>query len=384
MQISKQEKVILDKILNSKSFVSSPTSKALLKFLVQATFDEVDIKESVIGMHILGDRYDGETSNARIRVSVFHLRKKLESYYENEGANDNLKLSIEKGQYQVSFQTDQVKSSHSSLKFNVHFWYLLAILILVLILVASLYNPKAPIWKSLLSNNKETVMYIGDVYGFRGTTLTGSWGWQRDYTINSDEDFLRKKKALNLSDNDIEPANYSYVTASEADAVKRISTLFSKHNIDFSVRLASKIDVKDIKEQNVIYAGPIKTNTRFVQLLAEKVPQFLYRNDMLYIRDIQNGNDISLQEKYKKELNATSPSEIAVVSKLSGIHNTQQFLFFSDHDMGVRATVDYFTNLDSLKKFQKTYLKNHEDFTAVFLVNGKDRVDLGMRLLKVY
>ena len=384
MQSIDQEKDVVDKILSSKCFSGSPSSKALLKFLVQATFDNVDVKESVIGMHIFGDKYDGEKSNARIRVSVFHLRKKLEQYYKSEGLNDDVKLTIEKGQYQVTFikNKDTIKSAIDRIK--VHSIYSLVIAFLLVFLIINNKKPKVPVWQPLLQNNKETVFYIGDVFGYMGKNITGDWGWQRDYRINSEEEFLRIKENMNLTDQQVKKVDYTYVTRSEVDAIKDISRLFYKQKKDFSVRLASRIDEKDIKEQNIIYTGPIKTNNRFIHLLVEQYPQFTYKNEILYLKQTISGSYLSLNEIYQKELESISPSELAIVSKISGTYNTQQFLFFSDHDMGVRATVNYFTNKDSLKCFQDFYLKDKDDFTAIFLVNGKERIDLGMKLLDVF
>jgi len=385
MTTNDQRTEALNKILGSKYFYKSPTSKALLKYLVQASIDNVDIKESVIGMHIFGDRYDGEKSNARIRVSVYHLRKKLEKYYKNEGKNDDLILTIEKGQYQVTFVDGKTKSKTlKSTKFGIHIAYISFILILLVWYSAMHRKPNIPIWDSLFSNKKETVVYIGDVFGYLGHTPTGGWGWIRDYKVNSEEDFLLNKNQLNLSEEDVRAADYSYVTASEVDAVKAISGLFFQQEKDFSVRLASKIDEKDIKEQNIIYVGPIKTNNRFTQLLTEHFSQFIYQDEMLYLVDRKSGDYQSLSNLYNNKLNSNSSSEIAIVSKITGTYNTQQFLFFSDHDMGVRATVNYFTNKDSLQRFQDYNLKDQEDFTAIYLVKGKDRVDLSMKLLDVY
>ncbi len=383
MQLINEHKDVVDKILASKYFVSSPTSKALLKYLVQATSDNLDIKESVIGMHILGNRYDGEKSNARIRVSVFHLRKRLQQYYDEEGLDDPIKLVIDKGQYRVSFVEDNHHQQGIRIKMNIHVLYAFLFVGILFVYWATHHRSAMPVWNQLLNNNKETVLYIGDVYGYFGKTTTGGWGWQRDYLINSEEAFMERKNLLNLPDSIVQAANYSHVTVSEVDAVKSISHLFYRYDRDFSVRLASKVNVKDIKELNIIYAGPIKTNNRFIPLLIGSNSHFTYHNDELFITN-SNGVRETLAEKYRNFLRENVPSEIAVVAHLKGTQDTQQFLFFSDHDMGVRATVDFFVNKKSLAQFQNEHLEGIENFIAVFLVNGNERIDLGIKLLDVY
>ena len=376
---------ILEQILDSKYFSGSPSSSALLKFLVESTIKNIDIKESVIGLHFFGDRYDGEKSNARIRVSVYHLRKKLEQYYENEGAADTIRLTIEKGQYSAAFIEDKSKrKTLDNPNLKIHLAYIFVLLLLLLGYILALRKSSMHIWDPMFSNDRETVFYIGDVFGYIAKTTTGGIGWQRDYEINSVRELRERKKELSLSDVEIQNADYSYVTASEIDAVKKISKLYYNQKKDFTVRLASKLDIKNIKEQNIIYAGPIKTNNRFVQILTEQFPQFRFQNYELHLSEKNKNEFIPVNAKYRSELMAKDPSEIAIVASINSIHNTQQIFFFSDHDLGVRATVDYFTNTDSLNKFQKTYLNGKANFTAIFLVNGKERIDFGMELLDVY
>ncbi len=384
MQLNDSKNEVLDKILNSRYFLKSPSIKVLLKYLVQATNDNIDIKESVIGLHIYGEQYDGEKSNAKIRVSVYHLRKKLDEYYANEGANDAIKLNIEKGQYLVSFNTDHRRRLRNKQKLLPHIVYALVIVLLLVLCSLRTFKPKVPIWNRMLTNKNETVMYIGDVYGYLGTTITGGDGWQRDYNINSEEDLQRVKQEQNLTVEEVQSASYTYTTASEVDAVKAISRLYWKYGKDFSIRLASRLEVKDLKEKNIIYAGPFKTINHFSELFTDQFPQFRFQNNSLSIAtsDIEDYQTVLM--KYRNELRLSSPSEIAVVARVGDNSDTQQFLFFSDHDMGVRATVAFFTNIDSLKGFEQNVIKGKKSFAAIFLVNGKDRVDFGMKLLDVY
>lgn len=384
MLTSDQELNILHRILESKVFSRSPTSTALLKFLVEATNQNIDIKESVVGLHMYGDQYDGEKSNARIRVSIYHLRKKLEQYYATEGADEVWKLRLDKGQYRITFKKDKSERSFPFKKYGVHGIYAAIAIVLVVIYTVIHVKPKVPIWNAMFSNDKETVVYLGDVFGYMADTPTGGWGWHRDYDINSEDDFNIKKEELNLGDKEVQAATYSYMTGMGADAVKNFSLMFFNQNKDFTVRLVSRLNVKDIKEQNVIYVGPIKNNNGLIQLFAEQHPRLRYKENELLISRPNENKYRSFSAYYSNELKGGTSSEIAIVAKWKGMHDTQQFLFLSDHDMGVRATVEYFTNRDSLKRFAKNYQHNRDNFTAIFLVQGKERVDMAIKLLDVY
>ena len=65
------------------------------------------------------------------------------------------------------------------------------------------------------------------------------------------------------------------------------------------------------------------------------------------------------------------------------IRSYYELFFFSMHDMGVVATVDYFTNSDSLKSFSDKYLKDQSHFTAIFKAHGRDRTSLNLETIIV-
>ena len=62
-----------------------------------------DITASDISHELFGSKYEQEKSEATVRVNIYHLRKKLDKYYDEEGKNDTIRISIDRGQYQVSF-----------------------------------------------------------------------------------------------------------------------------------------------------------------------------------------------------------------------------------------------------------------------------------------
>lgn len=72
--------------------------------------------------------------------------------------------------------------------------------------------------------------------------------------------------------------------------------------------------------------------------------------------------------------------EYAIVAKYPSIGDSEHFVFFSQHDIGVSATVEYFTNNENLQKFEAKYLKGHKYFTALFKVKGQNRVDTDLKL----
>jgi hypothetical protein len=63
-----------------------------------------DLGECQIGIEVLGRRPDFDTRiDATVRVSFARLRQPLHSYYESEGSNDPIRLSIPAGVYRIIF-----------------------------------------------------------------------------------------------------------------------------------------------------------------------------------------------------------------------------------------------------------------------------------------
>ncbi|WP_281987210.1 hypothetical protein [Aquimarina aggregata] len=381
--LSDEEKIILlDDILESRVFSKSPTSKNLLSFLVKSTIAKKQLKETTIGLEIFGKQFLDQNNSSSIRVNIYNLRKKLEKYYENEGKDVKWKIIIDKGQYYTSFiQNNTSKSNLKDYKklYRVSsFAAIFLFVILGFVIAKMLYTPPAVLWNSFFTNKKETTLIVGDFFGFMAETKTGRIGWNRDYQINSLDDFYGFQKENPDFKNNVFPANYSYITEMGSIAVYRLTRLFDSRNKDFSIRFSTKSTYNDIKEHNSIYIGPTKNNNKFIQYFNERNAFFSIQDRKLRYKNIAKSKDTI----FNLDVEGTA-SEYAIVSRLKGADDTEQFLFFSDHDMGVIATVELFCNQNKAKLFTKEYLKDSDTFTALFRVTGKERTNLNLELIAI-
>lgn len=98
----------LDRILNSRWLSSSHQLSALLRHVVEATLaGETDrLKEYALGIDVFhrSPGYDPR-NDAIVRVQASVLRKRLASYYENEGAGAALRITMPRGGYVPEFET---------------------------------------------------------------------------------------------------------------------------------------------------------------------------------------------------------------------------------------------------------------------------------------
>jgi len=376
----KDIKNILEEVLMSQTFKKAQTTSNLLKFLVQATMDNVDVKEATIGIELLGKNYAGKNNDARIRVNIYNLRQKLEKYYTTEGKDNEWRIVIPKGRYQVEFEkkkTEYKIKEGTILKFSTGLNVILLFAVIIFT-VQFFYKSTVPIWNSFFKNDKETILYLGDVYGVLGKTATGNYGWNRDYVINNKYDFyslLNKNPELKGK---IKESSYTYLTGMAAVSVKNIGELFYNNESDYAVQLASSYRVEDIKKKNAIYVGLMKNNNPFIRLFNQQNNNFRLHKSKLYYSNKKTNKDTIFNLP-----DSGMENELAIVSKINGPDGSSQLLFFSDHDMGVKGTIEYFTNKDSLAKFSNTYLKRKENFTALYRVIGQERTNFQMELVLV-
>jgi len=97
----------LERVLASPSFRNSKRSQDLLQFLVAKRLagDWAALKERVIGAELFGRHPDYDTgADAIVRVRVNELRKRLASYYAQEGRDQAVRIELTPGSYAPSFR----------------------------------------------------------------------------------------------------------------------------------------------------------------------------------------------------------------------------------------------------------------------------------------
>lgn len=376
LSIEEQQKYI-DRIKKSNTFSKTSTSRALLQYLFDATQKGTNLKEGVIEIEFFRKSNSPDKNDARVRVNIFNLRKKLQKYYEKEGENELYQVKIEKGQYQVKFekQFNANKILHKQTFIRL-IPYLVMVGVIIISVIILLPANKPLIWKSFFSKKVSTTLYVGDVFGIYGKTMTGRFGWIRDYNINSLEDLYEFSNLHPELKDDMKPANYSYSTDMAVLSTKELQSFFQKYNGKFNIRFNTKSSISDIIDGHAIYIGPIKNNNPFIYFFNKANPYFKIEGDHLTFSGHPSLKDTS----FNLSTNGVG-SEYAIVTKIPGPNETTQLIFFSNHDIGVTSTVEYFTEIDSLKNFQNKYLNNNKYFTALFLADGKDRTNTNLKLI---
>ena len=96
----------LERILNSRHFVHAPMKRKFLRLVFDFYLSgrAGELNEYLIGREVFerNDTYN-PSADPIVRVGAHDLRKKLELYYNSEGALDEIRLDIPIGSYEPVF-----------------------------------------------------------------------------------------------------------------------------------------------------------------------------------------------------------------------------------------------------------------------------------------
>jgi len=94
----------VDRILQGGTFRNAPSSRRLLKYLVDHSLagDADQLKEYTIGVDAFHkpDDYDPRLDST-VRIQIGRLRQKLSEYYREEGKDDELVVDLPKGRFRL-------------------------------------------------------------------------------------------------------------------------------------------------------------------------------------------------------------------------------------------------------------------------------------------
>src|ERR1044072_1808072 len=95
-----------ERLLRSKYFVNAHKKQKFVRLICDYYLEgrAQELNEHILGYDVFGrDNSYNPSNDPIVRVFAHEIRKKLESYYANEGANDSIRLEIPAGSYQPVF-----------------------------------------------------------------------------------------------------------------------------------------------------------------------------------------------------------------------------------------------------------------------------------------
>ncbi|WP_263416451.1 hypothetical protein [Terriglobus albidus] len=303
---------MIRRILASPTFARSERLCSLLTYVCDVTFQgrEAELNEQKIGQAVFGRSPDYDSSvDGIVRTQASRLRQRLEMYFEQEGAEEVLRVIIPKGSYIPVFTPRHTAepaapvspvrdipvlaaevASPPSRRALVP-WLLCAVLAVALAAVlirnhvaataAPSAPPPHPLWSQIFLPQQSTLEVPGD----SGLVLSHTFD-QRNISLNEyllgDYRTSTFNAATNPLPSDmrslrVEMANRRYTSIVDLDAAVRLAQIAQSLHSNLQVRYSRDLRPNDLKTGNVILVGAFEANP-WVELL-ERNMNFLLQNN---------------------------------------------------------------------------------------------------------
>ncbi|MBX2842443.1 MAG: hypothetical protein KTR26_11780 [Flammeovirgaceae bacterium] len=400
MDLKKNEHTdLVDRIIESPDFGRSKTYQNLLKYLVKGTMINDIPKETTIATEIFGKNSFNPAESTMVRVYLFNLRKKLNTYFENSGKKEEVILEIPKGSYKVAFTKRAEKGNEFLLEEENQTFknYLIPLLIILLFSIAlnlffAFSNDEEndsnntlnrnEIWKDILDSEIPATVMLGDMFIF----LEYDEHLQkdraiRDYNINSQEDFDAFIESNPEYDGKTENLTYNFLVRNSAYWIKSLTEVFISANKDFNIRVVSRLNPKDLHDNNLIVCGLLKNLGWFKNYFQQSKFSLLNANEMsLYVDSL--GKDVVFGPSGNPD---AFHKDYSFVAKYPGPNNNVILILGGFWDTGASQATKNFTDPKILEEItgelKKKFGEVPEFFEILFEVSGVDRTELNTKIV---
>lgn len=266
-------RALCKRIIQSGELGRSRTYAAILEYLAEQAITGATPKEISIAMEVLGRGADFDVGkDSIVRVHVYHLRNKLNTYYAKHGRDEKWRVDIPKGQYMlaasINVQEEPADTGGLSItgrqlqrKSLTPWLAAVAITLLGFNLLRDEAVPVTPdpyldtaLWQPILDDELPVLVLLGDYYIMGETDADGMvTRMVREFDVNSRQELAqtqqrgRNGQYLNL--------DLSYTPTSVSSALVRVLQVFGSDSKRVSVKLMSDFTASDLVGRHVIYVG---------------------------------------------------------------------------------------------------------------------------------
>jgi len=387
----------LSKVLQSSEFQNSSKYQKLLEYLVNSTLEGNVPKEITIAMELFGlEMKDDTLGESNIRVYIHNVRKKLDSYYINEGKTDKIQFKIPKGRYKVEF----IKKKEIRRVFDRRLFIVIGSVIALLIIADIFFLRLSPapnsriansiysrsIWKDFMSKEVPLVVVIGDYYLLKDVTFSDRARFLRDVRINSESNF--DKFLLNYPEYNetLTRTKHTFMGKYAAICINELGRIMHSAGVDFQIILTSEFQWQNLKNNNIVYIGSFKSLGMLGQLTKNSNFKYnLYPADLKF-HELEMDSVFHYFPLISSDIDDAYETDYCVVTKLPGSGKHDIFIFLSVRDIGLIATMDYFTNAETLRSFEQILHADNQEtvyFEACFKIQGLHRNSMSIDLLHI-
>jgi hypothetical protein len=398
-QLAQRE--LVDRIVSSPTFARSAKLCTLLTHLCDMTFRGRDneLSEQTIGRAVFGRSPDYDSSvDGIVRTQASRLRQRLDLYYEQEGAEEKIRLVIPKGGYVPVFAprrvAEETPSGHSASHLlptehpTPHFsaqvvapsrsagallpWALCGVLAIAVVVTLALNFRRSagippaqhPLWSQMFEKGRQTLVIPADSglvlsHVFDQRTISLSEYIIGDYrSPNGTPPDPSMSSAMRGLRTDFNGRRYTSIVDLEA-AVKLAGIAQAAQN-NLQVRYARDVRPNDLKDGNVILIGAAEANPW--DELFERNMNFVLKNDykarvFSVFNRVPQAGEAARYDSVDGDPQHQVFGVVAFVPNLSG--NGNALIIEGTSMAGTEAAWDFVSDDTELLPFLKKIQRNH-------------------------
>lgn len=379
-----EKRELVKRLTASPHLNKAPRLTELLQYITERAFDDTVsvIHEQEIGANVFGRAANYDTSQDNIvRVQVSQLRKKLERYFETDGAHEPLILEIPRGGYLPVFHARDLSAAPTvsktvlapvetpapvAQKNNWLLWALATALLCLFALSLWLFvqnrqlrqsaagQSKPPaalnsLWSQLLTSERPTDIVLADstlsLFQDRlGGQMTLQEYLNRDYETRLLAP-LAKKERDDLSNVILR----RYTSFADVVLLNRILRLAERSSVQPVIHFARDFQIRNLKNHNAILLGS-KRSTLWIELFEPQLNfRFAYQERRLRILN-------TAPQPGEQPVYAGTGAErgYAILAFLPNLERTGSVLLLQgDDQVSTEAAGEFVTNEEVFATLQK-------------------------------
>jgi hypothetical protein len=400
-------------ILHSETFRSSDVLRRLLRFLADKTLSGKGegLKEYTVAIEALQKppTYDPK-HDSTVRIQVSRLRQKLGEYFQGEGKDDPVIVTLPRGHFKLVFEIRQIipQEIPAPAKTRVEpllIW--LAVLMCVTLLVAvgwgtystmklrrieaeqlapAIQNGRIPawtpelqsLWQPFVANGRPLILAVEDPLFMR--LGVGGGVFYRDTSVNESDKLMDTPGAVGLRKLLHNPEAVSgryYTTLGEASTAFLVGEFLATRQPNISMIGTSQLRWQELADNNVLFIG--KQSFFYEQVLGMPIrPQLLEVANGVEDLSPNHGEPKLFLDRYSTGPTEGSEAYVLVTHLPGPLGDSDIESFVSNRSAGYIGAVRWFTDprsaLTLVTKLRKPSGELPRYYQVLLRVKFKDNV----------
>jgi len=320
-QTARLRNAVLQRLLSSRYFAHADSLRRILLFLFDRLQKNADapVREAEIATEALGRGSDFDPKiDPVVRVAIGSVREKLRSYFDNEGRDEPLRLSIPKGQYRLCFEPVPEPDGRNR----------------------EATAGRARFWQPYLGPERSNVVVFTEVLFFRddqGNYLRNIY--VNDRTTGVDEIYERS----GIDDARQLTPSYHFVSAGEMNCLLSIARTFGELGANVQYRNSRFLSWSDVRRSNLILLGSARINP-FVRSLQGNLP-LVTTADAIEEREPKSGGPARWTGHRFRDGDLERVVEYALVTRRSGpVSGTAVTMISANHGRAIEGAGKFLTD----------------------------------------